>query len=105
MESANLAEARTVAVNVIVMIQVLYLFNCRTLKHSAFSLGIFTNPWVIVGSLTMIGAQMLFTYSPLLNALFHGAPISAGAWLRVTATAMLVFITVELEKWLRFRHE
>jgi Ca2+-transporting ATPase len=105
MESANLAEARTVAVNVIVMIQVLYLFNCRTLKHFAFSLGIFTNPWVILGSLTMIGAQMLFTYSPLLNTLFHGAPISAGAWLRVTATAMLVFITVELEKWLRFRHE
>jgi Ca2+-transporting ATPase len=105
MESANLAEARTVAVIVIVMIQVLYLFNCRTLKHSAFSLGMFTNPWVILGSLTMIGAQMLFTYSPLLNALFHGAPISGGAWLRVTATAMLVFITVELEKWLRFRHE
>ena len=105
MESASLAEARTVAVNVIVMIQVLYLFNCRTLKHSAFSLGIFTNRWVILGSLTMIGAQILFTYSPLLNTLFHGAPISGGAWLRVTATAMLVFITVELEKWLRFRHE
>lgn len=104
-ESASLAEARTVAVNVIVMIQVLYLFNCRTLKHSAFSLGIFTNRWVILGSLTMIGAQILFTYSPLLNTLFHGAPISGGAWLRVTATAMLVFITVELEKWLRFRHE
>jgi magnesium-transporting ATPase (P-type) len=105
MESANLAEARTVAVNVIVMIQVLYLFNCRSLKHSAFSLGIFTNRWVMIGSLTMIGAQMVFTYSPLFNTLFHAAPISAAAWLRVTAAAMLVFSLVELEKWLHFRRE
>ena len=39
------------AVNVIVMVLVFYLFNCRSLTRSMFAVGVFSNPWVIVGSL------------------------------------------------------
>jgi len=100
-EHASMAAARTVAVNVIVMTQVFYLFNCRSLRRPAHSIGLFTNRWIIMGSLTMIAAQLLFTYAPVLNALFHSAPISGGAWLRILAVAAGVFIMVEVEKWLR----
>ncbi len=99
------AVARTVAVNVIVLIQILYLFNCRSLKRTAFALGLFTNRWVIAGSLGMLGAQMLFTYLPLMNRLFHSAPISLGAWLRVVGVAAVAYGAVEFEKWLRFRRD
>ncbi len=101
--NTGLASARTAVVNAIVLVQVFYLFNCRSLKHPAHSLGLFTNRWVIAGSLTMIAAQVLFTHAPMLNHLFHSAPISAGAWFRVIAVASVVFIAVEFEKWLRFR--
>lgn len=101
--NTGLASARTAVVNAIVLVQIFYLFNCRSLKHPAHSLGLFTNRWVIAGSLTMIAAQVLFTHAPMLNHLFHSAPISAGAWLRVIAVASVVFIAVEFEKWLRFR--
>jgi len=103
MENAGLASARTAVVNVIVLVQVFYLFNCRALKHSALSAGLFKNRWVVAGALTMLTAQVLFTHSALLNQLFHSAPISAGSWIRVTAAAVIVFIVVEMEKWLRFR--
>ena len=43
-------EARTVAVNLFVMIELTYLFNCRSLTKSMFRIGLFTNPWVLVGS-------------------------------------------------------
>lgn len=102
-ENTGLAAARTVVVNVVVLVQILYLFNCRTLKHPALSLGLFTNRWVIAGVLTMLAAQIAFTHVPMLNQLFHSAPISTGAWLRVIAAAVVVFLVVELEKWLRFR--
>ena len=101
--NTGLASARTAVVNAIVLVQVFYLFNCRSLKHPAHSLGLFTNRWVIAGALTMIAAQVLFTHTPMLNHLFHSAPISAGAWFRVIAVASVVFIAVEFEKWLRFR--
>ena len=103
--NTGLASARTAVVNAIVLVQIFYLFNCRSLKHPAHSFGLFTNRWVIAGSLTMIAAQVLFTHAPMLNHLFHSAPISAGAWFRVIAVASVVFIAVEFEKWLRFRRK
>ena len=94
--------ARTVAVNVIVLIQIFYLFNCRSLQRTAFAIGLFTNRWVIAGSLGMVGAQLLFTYAPVMNRLFHSAPISGAAWLRVVGVAAVVYVAVEIEKWMRF---
>jgi magnesium-transporting ATPase (P-type) len=105
MENASLAAARTAVVNVIVLVQVFYLFNCRALKQSAFSIGLFTNRWVVAGALAMLVAQVFFTHSAVLNQLFHSAPITLGSWLRATAAAVLVFIVVEIEKWVRFRCE
>ena len=107
-EQAGLAVARTVAVNTIVLVQIIYLFSCRSLHHSIFSIGLFTNRWAIAGSLAMLGAQLLFTYLPLMNILFHSAPIDVGSWLRIVGISAFAFVAVEFEKWIRFggrRHE
>jgi hypothetical protein len=53
----------------------------------------------------MIVAQLLFTYAPVMNHLFHTAPLDAGAWLRIGAVVLVSFVAVEFEKWIRFgRH-
>jgi len=101
-EQAGLAAARTVAVNTIVLVQIIYLFNCRSLHHSIFSIGLFTNRWTIIGSLAMLGAQLLFTHAPLMNRLFHTATIGVESWLRIAAVAVAAFVAVEIEKWMRF---
>ena len=100
--------ARTAVVNVIVLVEIAYLFSCRSLNHSVFAVGWFTNWWAITGSLAMLGAQLLFTYAPVMNRLFHSAPIEAESWLRIVGVAAVAFVAVEIEKWLRFgkrRHE
>jgi len=97
----NLAQARTMVVNVIVMVELFYLFNCRSLTKSLFSIGIFSNLWVIAGSAVMVVAQLLFTYSPMMNRLFHSAPMTPEAWVQVFSVALLIFVIVELEKWIR----
>jgi magnesium-transporting ATPase (P-type) len=98
----GLASARTAAVDVIVLVETTYLFNCRSLNHGCFSARFFANRWAFAGALGMIGAQVVFTYAPLMHRLFHTAPISGGAWLRVVAAAAGTFLIVELEKWLRY---
>ncbi len=98
---AGLAAARTVVVNVIVLIEALYLFNCRSLTHSVFSLGFFTNRWAVGGAVAMVAAQLLFTYAPFMNQLFHSVPIGGASWLRILGVAGVVFVVVEVEKWLR----
>ena len=104
-EQVELPAARTTVVNVIVLTEAFYLFNCRSLNHPAFSMGLLKNRWAVVGALGMIGAQLLFTYTPVMNQLFHSAPISGASWLRILGVAVVVFVVVEVEKWIRFgRH-
>ncbi len=100
---AGLAEARTVAVNVIVMIELFYLFNCRSLRHSMRSLGFFSNPWVLGGSAATVALQLFYTYHPWMNTLFHSAPLALADWAAVVAVSLAVSLAVGGEKWLRER--
>ena len=101
-EKGTLAEARTVVVNVIVIVEGFYLLNCRSLTRSIFSIGLFSNLWLIAGLAAMLIAQLFFTYAPIMNRLFHSAPISLEAWLRIVAIGIAVYFAVGFEKWLRF---
>jgi magnesium-transporting ATPase (P-type) len=98
---ATIAQARTVAVNMLVTGELFYLFNCRSLTHSMFSLGLFSNPWVVLGSAAMIGLQVLFTYSEVMNRLFQSAPIGVDAWIRIIAVGAGIYVIIGVEKWLR----
>lgn len=104
-QGTSLAESRTIVVNVIVMVEMFYLLNCRSLTRSFFSLGVFSNRWVVGGVLAMIGAQLLFTYAPFMNKLFHSAPISGFAWLKIISVGLVVFVAVEFKKWLDARRK
>jgi magnesium-transporting ATPase (P-type) len=101
-EQAGIVAARTAVINVVVLVQIVYLFSCRSLNHSVFAIGLFTNRWAIAGSLAMLGAQLLFTYAPVMNKLFHTAPIDAESWLRIAAVAGVASVAVEIEKRIRF---
>ena len=95
----SLAEARTVAVNVFVLVEMFYLFNCRSLTRSFWSLGVFTNLWVWGGLATMAILQLLLTYWPPLNAIFQTAPIGLAEWGEIFAFAWLCSLIVALEKY------
>ena len=103
MTGAAVAEARTVAVNVFVIVELFYLFNCRSLTQSMFRVGFFSNPLLFGGVAIMLILQVMFTYLPAMNIMFHSAPISFGAWGRILAVSVIVSFVVGVEKWLRRR--
>jgi magnesium-transporting ATPase (P-type) len=100
---ASLAEARTAVVNVIIAVEMVYLFNCRSLTQSVRSLGWFTNPILLAGVGAMVLLQLAFTYLPLFNRLFHTAPLRGDTWLVIGGIALVVFLIVGMEKWVRSR--
>jgi cation-transporting P-type ATPase F len=100
---ATIEQARTVAINVFVMGELFYLFNCRSLTQSMFKLGVFSNWWVIGGVTAMILLQIVFTYMPWMNAIFSSEPIGMAAWMRVTAVGLVIYGVIGFEKWLRLR--
>jgi cation-transporting ATPase F len=101
-EGTNLNEARATVVNVIVIVQTFYLLNCRNRTRSMFSIGLFSNRWLILGIGATWLAQIAFTYLPLMNRLFHTGPVPTEAWPYILATGVVTYAVVEFEKWVRF---
>ena len=95
---ASIAQARTVAVNVVVVVEMFYLLNCRSLTQSMLRIGLFSNPWIIAGMAAMILLQLLFTYAPPLNSVFATAPLGPESWVRIILVGLVSYFVVEFEK-------
>ena len=103
LSGAGVAEARTVAVNVFVLVETAYLVNCRSLTRSVLQVGLFSNPMLLAGMAAMIALQVAFTYLPFFHLAFASAPIDLAAWARISAVAVAVSLVVAAEKALRRR--
>jgi cation-transporting ATPase F len=97
----SLAEARTAALNLFVVVEAFYLFNCRSLTHSMWHVGVLSNPWIIGGVTVQAIGQVAITYLPFMNRAFGTAPISAGAWLQILVIALLATTIIGVHKRLR----
>jgi len=51
----------------------------------------------------MVGLQILITYAPFMQTLFHTAPLGLQAWARIIGVGLCVYGAVGTEKWLRQR--
>jgi magnesium-transporting ATPase (P-type) len=101
----ELAEARTLAVNTLVMFEAFYLLNVRHILAPTLNLnGLFGNRVALAAVVAVIGFQLLLTYLPAMNMLFGTAPLDAGDWLLVVLVALVVVPLVEIEKFVLRRH-
>ncbi len=98
---SSLAEARTVACNVFVMVETTYLFTCRSLTRPLWRVYPFGNGWVWAGAGIMLLLQLGFTYMPAMNLAFATAPLPPAAWVEIFLVAVLAAAVVEADKGLR----
>ncbi len=96
----SIEQARTVAVNTLVMFEIFYVFNSRYLYHSVLNLhGLFGNWLVWLAILLLTGFQMALTYWQPMQVLFGTVDIDAHTWQMIVAVASSVFLLVEIEKF------
>ncbi|KXJ44135.1 MAG: carbonate dehydratase [Cycloclasticus sp. Phe_18] len=95
---ASEAQARTVAANLFVFGELFYLFNCRSLTLPLSTIGFFSNRWLLVGVTGMVFLQLLFTYSTVMNQLFHTEPIGLIEWAQILLVSFAIYFSVKLEK-------
>ena len=91
--------ARTVAVNAITIGQVFYLLNSRFLLDSSLSIkGHLGNRYLPMGIGAVVVLQLLFTYAPPLQAIFHNEAIPLRIWPWLFLGGFVFFLIVEIEK-------
>lgn len=99
--TGNPDASRTVSVNTIVIMEIFYLLNCRSLDKSIFNIGLFSNKWTIGGIVVTVLLQILYTYSPFMNHVFGSVPLSIEAWLRIIIISIISFLIIEIYKKIR----
>ena len=55
----------------IVLFQIVYLLQCRSLRHTVFRIGVWSNPWVWAGIGAILALQLGFIYLPPAHDVFR----------------------------------
>ncbi|GBD22992.1 putative cation-transporting ATPase F [bacterium HR29] len=97
----TLAEARTVALTVLVLFQVFHVGNSRSEWQSVFLRNPLSNPFLFYATAAAVGIHVAAIYAPPTQYVLRVEPIDAGAWSRIVVTAASVIAVSELHKLLR----
>jgi len=98
-----LRESQTLAVTTVVLAQIFYLLNCRSLSGSILRIGLFSNWLLYAGIAAVLALQALFIYAPFMQTVFASRPLSVKELLIAAGVAVLIMPVIGLEKWIRAR--
>jgi magnesium-transporting ATPase (P-type) len=97
----DLEYLRTCSVNALVTAQIGYIFSCRDLRRNTDLRGLLCGNRVFyLGIFAITACQVLFTYSPGFQYVFKTKPLDGEPWGKIILLAVVVFLAVELDKFL-----
>ncbi len=103
-QGMDAATRQTMAVTMLAMGQVAYLFNCRNLRGTSLRWDLLlTNRIAWLSVVALFGLQALFVYAPVMHTLFGSSPLPASAWAITIAISAATFLIVEGGKALLHR--
>ncbi len=95
----SLDAARTAAVNMLVVGELVYLFNSRHfVAHSMARDTLTANPVALWASVALVVLQLAFTYAPPLQFVFRTVALDGTAWTLILVLGAVKFLAVEAEK-------
>jgi len=97
----NLEQARTVAFTVMVVVQLVHAFNCRSERWSLFQLGVGTNRALVWAVLLSLAIQIAVLTVPAVSSVFKAAPLPIEDWVLMGAAGLVPLIVMELTKIFR----
>ena len=99
----ELDQARTVAFTVLVVAQLVHVFNCRNERLSLFQLGVGTNRVLVWAFLLSLVVQVVVLTVPAVATIFKVVPLAIEDWALLGGMGVLPFLLMELVKALRRR--
>jgi magnesium-transporting ATPase (P-type) len=98
-------EAITMTQAAIVLCQVGNGFACRTERQSVFTVGVFSNMWLVYAEAVGIAIMAAISYVPFMQHIFKTGPLTALDWAVLAVAAVSVFFAEEARKWFARRRE
>lgn len=94
----ELQKAMTMFFVTLICLRLFNTYNCRSASSSLFSLGLFTNKWVLYATACSFLMLLTVLYVPFLQDAFKVVPLDLVDWALIIPLAATVFIVVEISK-------
>ncbi|RDD61014.1 cation-transporting P-type ATPase [Ferruginivarius sediminum] len=95
----EVAEARTIAVNTLVVLEVFYLFSVRYLRTPSLTIkGVLGTRPVLIAVATVVVLQFIFTYASVMERFFDTRPVAFQDGAVILAVGIALLVLLELEK-------
>lgn len=89
---------QTIVFNVLCLSQMGHALSIRSVRSTLTEIGLFSNKMMIWSVLLVLVLQIVITYVPVFQEIFHTQALSVKEFIMVGAASSLVFIAVELQK-------
>jgi magnesium-transporting ATPase (P-type) len=102
-QGMELNEARNFVLLLMVLLENVHVFNCRSERLSAFRVPLRRNPLLICGVLIAQGVHILVMQWPFMQKVLGVAPVALNVWLSLLGLAGLLLVVMEIFKYVRQR--
>jgi Ca2+-transporting ATPase len=96
-------EAQSMCFVTLILIEFFNAFNCRSLEHSLFRVGPFTNKWLLLAIGWECIILSLVVYLPVLQGPFNTFALTWTDWVIAILSASTIFIVAEIYKLIKAR--
>jgi Ca2+-transporting ATPase len=91
--------------SVVTFSQLAHVMAIRSERESLFKQGLLSNKPLLGAVVLMLALQLLVIYAPTLNRLFNTQPLRAGELAWTVMSGFIIFLAVEIEKWIRRKRQ
>lgn len=98
----NIELARTIIFVSLGLNTLLYVFSLRSLRHSVFHEGFFSNRWLILAVGGGIALQLMAIYFEPLQEVLRTVPLGFWEWMIIIIFGMFIFCLIEIFKFFFF---
>ena len=101
-EAQAVTLAQTAAFTAIIILEKMNVFNYRSLRAPIYTLGFFSNGWLILAWTVTVSLQVAAVYVPFLQDALHTVPLGWKDWLLIFEVSIPIFIVVEIYKMIEW---
>ncbi len=94
----DIEKAWTISMTTLAVFQWFNAWNCRSENESIFKMNPFSNKYLILATLIVVGLQFLAVYNPFMQSILSTVPLSLNEWLIIVPVSASIILVEELRK-------
>jgi Ca2+-transporting ATPase len=102
-QAEGVPKAQTMTFVTLILFELFFAHSCRSLRFTVLQLGLFSNAWLWLATLSSAALTLGVIYIPSWARAFHTVPLDATDWSVALAVSGTGFVLVETGKWLLAR--